>query len=210
MIKVDRDGEIPLGEQIADGVAGMIQRVELAAGARMPSVRQLAAQLSVSAFTVSGSYDRRDAPESPALEMPPSDPIGFALHCLDATGASLTRVAKGRNALLAASPAQGSRELRQQLSEGLRARGIPAAALDSGRYQRHVLRLRSKLALFRQRRPLVRIPEGHFEEILLRLQSRRGLGVRACLGTGHRTSGCHRRGLVGGPGGNRTAVQKTA
>jgi DNA-binding transcriptional MocR family regulator len=138
----------------------------------MPSVRKFAAKLGVSAFTVTGSYDRlcarnlvasrpgsgyyvvgatdrRDLPEADALVMPPSDPIGFALHCLDASGASLrsgsgflpeswlsdvvpatlvTRVAKGRGALLASSPVQGSRALRQQLSDGLRARGIPATA----------------------------------------------------------------------------------
>lgn len=168
MFKLNRGDAAPLSEQIAAGLETMIQRGELSAGARLPSVRQLASQLNVSAFTVTGGYDRLVArnviaarpgagyyvvasswagpeTEEQALITPPNDPIGFALHCLDGTGASLrcgsgflpeawladivpaalvTRVAKSRNALLAPSPAQGSPGLRQQLSERLRSVGI--------------------------------------------------------------------------------------
>ncbi len=170
MFKLIRGDAAPLSEQIAAGLEKMIQGGELSAGARLPSVRQLASQLSVSTFTVTGGYDRLVArnviaarpgagyyvvasswagpeTEEQALITPPNDPIGFALHCLDGTGASLrcgsgflpeawladivpaalvTRVAKSRNALLAPSPAQGSPGLRQQLSDRLRAVGIAA------------------------------------------------------------------------------------
>ncbi len=170
MIKLNRDGGVPLSTQIADGLTARIQRGQLATGARLPSVRQLAGQLSVSAFTVMSSYDRlvarniiaarpgagyyvvgsptqRAEHGTQTLIMPPSDAIGFALHCLDGTGASVragsgflpeqwltdvvpaalvTRIAKNRSALLAPSPAQGSHGLRQQLSEHLQADGIAA------------------------------------------------------------------------------------
>jgi DNA-binding transcriptional MocR family regulator len=110
MIELKRDGT-PLTAQIADGVAALIQRGELAAGFRLPSVRQMAARLDVSAFTVIAGYDRliaRRLIESRAgsgyfvigsakaapigAGSAPADPIdavGFAQHALDASGANV-------------------------------------------------------------------------------------------------------------------------
>jgi GntR family transcriptional regulator len=61
VIKLNRDDDVPLSEQIAEGLAAMIQSGQLTAGPRLPSVRQMAGQLRVSAFTVMGGYDRLTA-----------------------------------------------------------------------------------------------------------------------------------------------------
>ena len=170
MIELNRIDGLPLGEQIAKGISALIQRGELLAGARLPSVRQFAERLNVSAFTVIAGYDRlcarnliasrpgagyfvvgqnahREASLDEALGADPTEAIGFALQSLDTNGAALragsgflpeswltdvvpaslvARVAKGRNALLAPSPAQGSIALRRQLSDRLRGAGIIA------------------------------------------------------------------------------------
>lgn len=170
MIELDRTGGPPLGEQIAAQLGALIRRRDLLPGARLPSVRQLADRLDVSAFTVIAGYDRlcalnliasrpgsgyfvvgAPAPDArPALKLDadPTSAIGFALFALDTTSAAVrsgsgflpeewlddvvpaslvARVAKGRNALLAPSPAQGSPGLRNQLSDRLRAMSIAAA-----------------------------------------------------------------------------------
>jgi len=111
-IDIDRDGGAPLGEQIADGLAALIRRGELLSGARLPSVRQLALRLEVSAFTVIAGYDRlcaqnliasrpgagyfvvgpnalREASFVETLGADPTEAIGFALQSLDAAGATL-------------------------------------------------------------------------------------------------------------------------
>lgn len=118
MFDLHRDAPTSLAEQVADGLAGLIARGEWLPGARLPSVRQLAAQLSVSAFTVMAALDRLAArrllearpgaghfvttPEAaaPAAAVPemaaadPADPIGFALQSFD-NAASGLRSASG-------------------------------------------------------------------------------------------------------------------
>jgi DNA-binding transcriptional MocR family regulator len=110
MIELKRDGT-PLTSQIADGLAALILRGELAPGARLPSVRQMAARLDVSTFTVIAGYDRLMARHllearagsgyfvlgSPATRnvdlgaalADPVDAVGFALQTLDTTGATI-------------------------------------------------------------------------------------------------------------------------
>jgi DNA-binding transcriptional MocR family regulator len=111
-IELNRDDGPPLGEQIADGLAKLITGGELLAGARLPSVRQLALRLEVSAFTVIAGYDRlcarnliasrpgagyfvvgpstlREASFEETLGADPTEAIGFALQSLDTGGAAL-------------------------------------------------------------------------------------------------------------------------
>lgn len=113
MIAIRRDAAVPLGEQIADGLAALIAAGGLSTGARLPSVRQMAARLGVSPFTVGNGYDRlvarnliaarpgagyfvagppaAGAPE-PGIETLAGDPaqaLGFALLSLDATQAAV-------------------------------------------------------------------------------------------------------------------------
>ncbi|CAN5342377.1 PLP-dependent aminotransferase family protein [soil metagenome] len=171
MIELQRSGGAPLAEQIADGLAALVLRGELSDGFRLPSVRQMATRLGVSAFTVVAGYDRLIARnlllsrpgagyfvvaarskamhgESPGVIGDPADALGFAMQALDGSSAMIrsgtgflpedwltdavpaglvTRVAKGRNALMATSPAQGAPGLRRQLSEHLRSAGVMAA-----------------------------------------------------------------------------------
>src|SRR5580765_7061661 len=112
MIELDRDGGRPLGEQIAERLGALIHRGDLLPGARLPSVRQLAVRLEVSAFTVIAGYDRlcaqnliasrpgagyfvvgpnalREASFEEALGADPTEAIGFALQSLDSAGAAL-------------------------------------------------------------------------------------------------------------------------
>ena len=58
MVERMRDVNAPLVEKIFQDFAQRIQTGELAPGARLPSVRQLSAQLRVSVFTVVNAYDR--------------------------------------------------------------------------------------------------------------------------------------------------------
>ena len=171
MIELNRVDGPPLSEQIAQGMATLIRRGELLAGARLPSVRQMAERLAVSAFTVMVGYDKltarnliaarqgagyfvvgpNSAPgisEAEAVAADPVEVLGFAMQVLDGDGAALrcgsgflpedwltdvvpatlvARVAKGRNALLASSPAQGSLGLRRQLADRMLAAGMPVA-----------------------------------------------------------------------------------
>lgn len=161
MIELNRVDGPPLSEQIAEGLTTRIRGGELLAGARLPSVRQMAERLSVSAFTVMAGYDKLTARNliaarqgagyfvvglhSPseiagaeAIAEDPAEVLGFVMQVLDGNGAALrcgsgflpedwladvvpatlvARVAKGRNALLASSPAQGSLGLRRQLAD---------------------------------------------------------------------------------------------
>jgi DNA-binding transcriptional MocR family regulator len=110
MIELKRDGT-PLTTQIAEGLAALIQRGELAAGSRLPSVRQMAGRLNVSTFTVLAGYDRliarhllearagsgyfvigaqnmRSIDLGSALA-DPIDAVGFALQSLDSNGAAV-------------------------------------------------------------------------------------------------------------------------
>ncbi len=168
MIELDRNGP-PLTTQIADRLGALIQSGQLGAGARLPSVRQMAARLNVSTFTVIAGYDRLIArnliearagtgyfvigagkpyaADFGAALADPVDAVGFALQALDSSGAHvrsgsgflpeswlsevvpgalIARVAKARNALQAAAPAQGHMGLRRQLSGYLAGVGIVA------------------------------------------------------------------------------------
>ncbi|AKJ31791.1 PLP-dependent aminotransferase family protein [Caldimonas brevitalea] len=58
MIPLDRDSSVPLAGQIEAGLAARIGDGRLAPGMRLPSIRQLAAQLAVSPNTVVLAYDR--------------------------------------------------------------------------------------------------------------------------------------------------------
>lgn len=56
-MEIERDGTVDLVTQIVDGVTAAVNAGVLAAGAKLPSVRDMAKQLGVSAFTVAGAYD---------------------------------------------------------------------------------------------------------------------------------------------------------
>lgn len=56
-LAVDRDSDVGLVEQIARTIADAAAAGRLAAGAKLPSVRDMARQLGVSTFTVAGAYD---------------------------------------------------------------------------------------------------------------------------------------------------------
>ena len=58
MLQLNHDGAVPLVNQIVDGISGRVDAQTLKPGARMPSIRALAVQLSVSVFTVVQAYDR--------------------------------------------------------------------------------------------------------------------------------------------------------
>lgn len=172
MIELVRQGGPALAEQIASGIAALVQRGALADGARLPSVRQMAERLEVSAFTVIAGYDKlvarhllvsrpgagyfvvgpraaRDAGgDFASMAGDPADPLGFAMQAIEGAAAGLrsssgflpeewladvvpagllARVAKGRNAMRAPAPVQGSLGLRRQLADRLQSHGIPAS-----------------------------------------------------------------------------------
>lgn len=58
MFSLDRSSDVPLAEQIESRLRGLIAQRQLPPGARLPSIRQLAAQLGVSPNTVVTAYDR--------------------------------------------------------------------------------------------------------------------------------------------------------
>ena len=61
MIHLDRATTTPLTDQIVQQMAGLIQSGQMPAGSRLPSIRKLAATLSVSSATVVSAYDRLTA-----------------------------------------------------------------------------------------------------------------------------------------------------
>lgn len=61
MITIDAVGPIPPSEQIRTQLAGLIRSGELAAGTRLPSIRQIAADLRVAPGTVAKAYAELDA-----------------------------------------------------------------------------------------------------------------------------------------------------
>lgn len=61
MIHLDRAAATPLTDQIVQQMAGLIQSGQMPAGSRLPSIRKLAATLSVSSATVVAAYDRLTA-----------------------------------------------------------------------------------------------------------------------------------------------------
>lgn len=58
MIPVDRQSHVPLGDQIVDQLSHRISAGQLVNGLRLPSIRQLASRLGVSAYTIVNAYDR--------------------------------------------------------------------------------------------------------------------------------------------------------
>ena len=57
-LRVDRDGEVPLGTQLAWKLRALIEAGELGAGDRLPSVREAAAAAGVNVNTVRAVYGR--------------------------------------------------------------------------------------------------------------------------------------------------------
>ncbi|HEV8689693.1 MAG TPA: PLP-dependent aminotransferase family protein, partial [Ideonella sp.] len=58
MFSIDRESPVPLADQIESRLRALIGNAQLPAGTRLPSIRQLAAQLGVSPNTVVTAYDR--------------------------------------------------------------------------------------------------------------------------------------------------------
>ncbi|MFP5440288.1 MAG: PLP-dependent aminotransferase family protein [Gammaproteobacteria bacterium] len=58
MFTLDRESAVPLTEQLEAELRRRIAGGQLAPGARLPSIRQLASRLGVSAYTVVNAYDR--------------------------------------------------------------------------------------------------------------------------------------------------------
>ncbi len=58
MIPIDRQSRVPLGDQIVDQFSHRIASGQLVNGLRLPSIRQLASRLGVSAYTIVNAYDR--------------------------------------------------------------------------------------------------------------------------------------------------------
>ncbi|HEU4348165.1 MAG TPA: GntR family transcriptional regulator [Actinoplanes sp.] len=56
MITIDHDSPVPPYEQVRLGIAGLAASGELAAGAKLPPVRQLATELGLAANTVARAY----------------------------------------------------------------------------------------------------------------------------------------------------------
>src|ERR1700761_9039980 len=58
MFELSRDCAVPLVDQIVDRLTGLMDRGQLAGGARLPSIRKLAKLIGASPFTVVDAYDR--------------------------------------------------------------------------------------------------------------------------------------------------------
>lgn len=58
MYELSRNSNIPLVEQIAERITGLVAQGQLAAGTRLPSIRRLAKLIGASPFTVVDAYDR--------------------------------------------------------------------------------------------------------------------------------------------------------
>lgn len=61
MFSVVRKSPIPLGDQLVERVAGLIESGRLPEGSRLPSVRQLARRVGVSVYTVTSAFERLSA-----------------------------------------------------------------------------------------------------------------------------------------------------
>jgi GntR family transcriptional regulator len=60
-LRIDRDGDIPLGAQLADRIRSAVERRALAPGDRLPSVRELADAAGVNVNTARAVYARLES-----------------------------------------------------------------------------------------------------------------------------------------------------
>jgi DNA-binding transcriptional MocR family regulator len=58
VFELSRDSAVPLVDQIADRITGLVEHGQLAGGSRLPSIRKLAQLVGASPFTVVDAYDR--------------------------------------------------------------------------------------------------------------------------------------------------------
>jgi DNA-binding transcriptional MocR family regulator len=58
VFELDRASSLPLVEQVVERMGSLIQRGQLAEGARLPSIRKLSQLVGASAFTIVDAYDR--------------------------------------------------------------------------------------------------------------------------------------------------------
>src|SRR3569833_980326 len=58
MVELSRNSAVPLVDQIVERITKLVQHGQLAAGARLPSIRKLAKLVGASPFTVVDAYDR--------------------------------------------------------------------------------------------------------------------------------------------------------
>jgi len=88
MMTIDQDSPVPPYQQICDQIAAQVEAGELTVGARLPSVRGLAAQLGVAPGTVAKAYTELEA-----------------AGVVAAKGRSGTQIAAGRDSTRAAAAA---------------------------------------------------------------------------------------------------------
>src|ERR1700756_5311516 len=102
MFELSRDSTVALVDQIADRITSLVERGQLAAGARLPSIRKLAKLVGASPFTVVDAYDRlvaRGVIESRAgrgffvCTRPPSAPLA-AIEALPDLGSDALALAQ--------------------------------------------------------------------------------------------------------------------
>lgn len=62
MIKIDYRDARPIYEQVVDGIEGLALRGALPADTQLPSVRQLAMELSINPNTIQRAYGRAGTP----------------------------------------------------------------------------------------------------------------------------------------------------
>ena len=113
MFTVRLDSPVPLADQLVAGLRGVIARSEVRPDDRLPTVRQLAADLGINMNTVSRAY-----------------------RVLESQG--LVRTQRGRGTVVrsaterpgTAAPGQGPRRLGEALSD-LRLAGLGRAAVES-------------------------------------------------------------------------------
>src|SRR5262245_16486626 len=58
MFELSRDSTVPLVDQIAERITGLVAHGQLPVGARLPSIRKLAKLVGASPFTIVDAYDR--------------------------------------------------------------------------------------------------------------------------------------------------------